>query len=66
MKYTWNPVVSTICVVYLFCLSILHSITLLLLKQVFNNLVATSLTLLVIIISWVVGIERKKEFKEIT
>ena len=60
MKYTWNPVVSTICVVYLFCLTILHSITLLLLKQVFNSLVATSLTLFIIIVSWLVGIERKK------
>lgn len=61
MKYTWNPVVSTICVIYLFCLTILHSITLLLLKQVFNNLVATSLTLFIIIVSWLVGIERKKK-----
>lgn len=64
MKYTWNPVVSTICVVYLFCLSILHSITLLLLKQVFNNLVATSLTLFILIVSWVAGIERKKNSRK--
>ena len=64
MKYTCNPIVSTICVIYLFCLIILHSITLLLLKQVFNDLVATSLTLLVIVVSWVVGIERKKNVRK--
>ena len=60
MKYTWNPVVSTIYLVYLFCLIILHSIALMLLKQVFNDLFATSLTLLVIVMGFIAGIERKK------
>ena len=60
MKYTWNPVVSTICVVYIFFLIILQSIALMLLKQVFNDLFATSLTLLVIVMGFIAGIERKK------
>lgn len=60
MKYTWNPVVSTICVVYIFFLIILQSIALMLLKQVFNDLFATSLTLLVIVMGFIAGIKRKK------
>lgn len=60
MKYTWNPVVSTTCVVYIFFLIILQSIALMLLKQVFNDLFATSLTLLVIVMGFIAGIERKK------
>lgn len=61
MKYTWNPVVSIICVVYLFFLIILQSIALMLLKQVFNDLFATSLTLLVIVMGFIAGIERKNK-----
>ena len=61
MKYTWNPVVSIICVVYLFFLIILQSIALMLLKQVFNGLFATSLTLLVIVMGFIAGIERKNK-----
>lgn len=61
MRYTWNPVVSIICVVYLFFLIILQSIALMLLKQVFNDLFATSLTLLVIVMGFIAGIERKNK-----
>ena len=60
MRYTWNPVVSINCLVWIFFLIILHSVTLMLLKQVFNEPFATLLTLIVILVSLLAGIERKK------
>ena len=60
MKYIWNPVVSINCLVWIFFLIILHSIALMLLKQVFNEPFATLLTLIVILVSGLAGIERKK------
>ena len=60
MKYIWNPTVSINCLVWIFFLIILHSIALMLLKQVFNEPFATLLTLIVILVSLLAGIERKK------